>query len=468
MSIKLPKHIRVLDNRTLLKAAGIKYRYEPRGASRDLFHCHDKEILLVGPAGTGKSLSILQKIHLILGKYPGAKAFMSRKTRTSMTNSCLDMFQRHVLKPADRVRMHKQDQQFNYPNGSLLAIIGLDDPERIKSTEWDVGYIQEATECSENDWEMCTSRMRNFVVPYQQLIGDCNPDKPTHWLKKRCDKGQTTMMISYHEDNPVLFDKGLWTEKGLIYRATLDKLSGARRSRLYLGQWVAAEGLVYENWDPQIHMINLHDLPPTWPQWDRYWSIDWGFTHPFVWKEWSENPETGQLIRTREIYQTKMIVEDLAKWIMDLTGGVYQPRAIICDHDPGDRATFERHTGYMTLPAYKEIRPGIQAVEKRLRHDWCKNGPGLLYLRDALVNLDLSLKEAGLPTCTEEEYDGYVWDKGHNEEVNSKKDELPVDKSNHGMDSDRYMVAFIDNLADDPEDLEGVLMLGQSVRISPY
>jgi phage terminase large subunit len=102
---------------------------------------------MAGPAGTGKSLACLHKVHLAMSKYPLAKAFISRKTRTSMTNSCLETFNRHVLKPPDKVHFHKTDQQYNYPNGSMIAVVGLDDPERIKSTDWDMGFVQEVTEC---------------------------------------------------------------------------------------------------------------------------------------------------------------------------------------------------------------------------------------------------------------------------------------------------------------------------------
>lgn len=468
---------RLLEQDELLKATGYRIRYAPRGASKELFSKRDDEVLLAGPAGTGKSLSCLHKVHLAMSKYPNAKAFIARKTRTSMTNSCLETFERHVLKPPDKVHFHKTDQQFNYPNGSMIAVIGLDDPERIKSTDWDMGFVQEVTECTENDWEICTTRLRNWEMPYQQMLSDCNPDKPTHWIKKRCDLGLTTMLKSIHKDNPRLWDERSqeWTTEGLQYLAKLDRLTGVRRKRLFVGDWVAAEGIVYDMWDPQAHLMNLSELPEGWKEWAHYWAIDWGYTHPFVWQDWIEDPNTGRLYRLREIYRTRSLVEDHAREVMELTANLYQPRAIICDHDAEDRATFERHTGYLTLPAYKAIQQGVQAVSARLRMTWGRDkpglsgGPGLFYIRDALVYKDPLLVEAGKPVCTEEEYDGYVWDEKVNRLVNSKKDELPLDKDNHGMDSTRYLVAFIDSLAEDPEEFEGVMSLDtEFIHISPY
>lgn len=427
----------LLEQDELLAATGYKITYHPIGGCLEVFHSREDEVLIAGPAGTGKSMSCLHKVHLCMSKYPGAKAFFSRKTRKSMTDSCMATFDRHVIKPPDKVRFHKQDQHYIYPNGSIIAVVGMDDPEKIKSTDWDMGYAQEVTELTENDWEICTTRLRNWEMPYQQMISDCNPDKPTHWMKRRCDTGLTKMILSTHKDNPRLWHpyEQRWTTEGLQYLAKLQRLTGVRLKRLYQGQWVAAEGVVYENWNSDIHIVNLNDIPEGWESWTHYWTIDFGFNHPFVWQDWVEDPGTGALYRVREIYQTRTLVEDHARDIMELTSNLYIPRAIICDHDLEDRATFERHTGYLTLPAYKAIQQGVQAVQARLRLDWKEGRPGLYLVRDALVRQDRALVESGKPCCTEEEFDGYVWDEKISRLVNSKKDELPIDKDNHGMDA---------------------------------
>jgi len=281
------------------------------------------------------------------------------------------------------------------------------------------------------------------------------------------------MLLSVHKDNPRLFDHrtGKWTEEGQAYLRKLERLTGARRSRLFEGKWVAAEGLVYEKFDEQTHMINLNELPSGWQNWNHYWSIDWGFKHPFSWSDWIEDPEQGTLYRLRGLYRTRMIVEDAAREIMKITEGDHYPRAIICDHDAGDRATFERHTNLLTLPAYKEIQPGIKNMIRRLDPNWNNTGhPGIMYVRDGTIGEDQDLKERGLPTRGEQEYDGYVWDEVHNREVNSKKDELPIDLNNHHLDEARYMAAFVDDLAIDPEEEEHVLVLDDDDQmvISPY
>ena len=455
-------------NKDLVAASGYKIKYSPFGAAKEIFTDRSDEILMAGPKGTGKSLGMLHKLHLVLSKYPGAKGFMSRKTRTSMTNSCLDMYQKMILKPQDKVHFLKQDQVFNYPNNSMCAVIGLDDVDRLNSSEWDIGYMQEATEATENDWEICTACIRHGLVPYQQMMGDCNPDKPTHWLKVRCDKGLTKMYLSFHEDNPKFFDQSTqsWTPEGVRYMGKLQRLSGVRFKRLYKGEWAAAEGIVYDTWDTHKHLISRNELPSDWTEWPHYWSLDFGFTHPFVWQDWMEDPK-GRLYLNREIYRTKMLVEDAAREIMSINEGCPAPNAIICDHDAEGRAVFQRHTGYPTFAAYKSIQEGVQAVQKRLLSDW-DGRPGLFVLRDALVSEDAELKDAGSPYSTEGEFDGYVWDKRANEKGNSKKDEIPLDKDNHGMDATRYMVAFIDSLADDPEEFEDTMVYTGGIEISPF
>ena len=136
---------------------------------------------------------------------------------------------------------------------------------------------------------------------------------------------------------------------------------------------------------------------------------------------------------------TRRLVEDHARMGMELSKGEPKPRAVICDHDAEDRATFERKTGYRTIPAKKTVKDGIQAVAARLKVQG--NGkPGIVFLRDALVEPDRELKDAALPTCTEEEFPVYVWP----ENAAGEKAESPVKEHDHGMDTTRYTVAHFD------------------------
>ena len=179
------------------------------GAARELFACQAPEVLVSGPAGTGKSLACLLKIHLLASEVAGLRAMLLRKTRESMTESVLVTFEERVLPPGHPVLatggQRRMRQSYRYPNGSVVVVAGLDKPGKIMSTEFDAVYAQEAVELTEDAWEAVTTRLRNGKLPYQQLMADTNPDKPRHWLKQRCDAGRTVFLESRHEDNPMLW-----------------------------------------------------------------------------------------------------------------------------------------------------------------------------------------------------------------------------------------------------------------------
>jgi hypothetical protein len=426
----------------------VRLTYAPRGAARELFYRHGPEVLLSGPAGTGKSRACLERLHLLAQKYAGMRGLICRKTRASLTQTTLVTFERKVLHPLDGVVWRAQEQEFRYPNGSRLVVGGLDKPLKIMSSEYDLIYPAEATELLENDWESLTTRLRNGVMPYQQLMGDCNPDSAVHWLKLRVDAGKTAMLESRHEDNPTLWDaaRGGWTEAGAAYIAKLDALTGVRYLRLRKGIWASAEGLVYDGWDRARHLIDRIPAPEGAKvdgagvplDWPRYLVVDFGYTNPFVAQWWAEDPD-GRLYRYREIYRTQRLVEDHAREIRRLSEGEPVVRDVVCDHDAEDRATLERHLGLTTTAAPKAVSPGIQAVASRLKAAG-DGKPRLFLLRDALVEADPLLVEKKLPTCSEQEVEAYVWDVANGR----KKGEEPVKKDDHGMDALRYLVASRD------------------------
>lgn len=386
---------------------------------------------------TGKSFGCLQKLHICAMKYPGMRGLMVRKTFEALKGSAMVTFRERVLHPLDGVEFFggskERDAGYYYPNGSFIGVGGMDKPTKIMSKEYDLVYAIEATELTAADWESITSRLRYGVLPYQQLIADCNPDAPTHWLNQRCTAGKTTRLLSRHEDNPALWDakRGTWTAFGQAYIAKLDALSGVRYERLRLGKWVAAEGVIYEGWDPRLHLIDPFAIPE---HWDRLWVVDFGLVHPFV-CQWYAIDGDGRLYRYREIYLTGRLVEDHAREMRRLSAGEPEPIAIVTDHDAEDRATLERYLGMSTIAANKAVSPGIQAVQARLRPQ-ADGRPRLFLVRDARVERDQTLADKHLPTCTEEEFDGYVWD---------TKRELPVKENDHGMDTTRYAVMHLDD-----------------------
>ena len=426
----------------------VVHRYEPRGAAKTLFESRHPQILLSGPAGTGKSRAALQKLHMQALKYPGMRGVILRKTMVSLGSTGLVTWREKVVPEAivnGTVRWYGGSQQeaaaYQYANGSTIVVGGLDKPEKIMSSEYDVAFVQEAIELTVTDWESITTRLRNGRLPYQQLIADTNPSTPTHWLKQRCDQGVTLMLESRHEDNPTLVNlDGSLTERGADYLSKLDALTGVRYQRLRRGLWVAAEGLIYEEYDPLVHLIDRFKIPDTWA---RYWAIDFGYTNPQVIQCWAEDPD-GRLYLYREIYRTRRTVDQHAADILAQVRPAGQwteprPRAIICDHDAEGRAVLERELGMSTIPAHKTVTDGIQAVQARLRPAG-DGRPRLFLMRDCVVTRDPELAEAKKPSSTAEEIVGYVWDTGAGKAIK----EQPLKENDHGADALRYLVAYRD------------------------
>jgi PBSX family phage terminase large subunit len=434
----------------------LQHRYEARGAALEALHRRDREILLAGPAGTGKSRALLEKLHLLMLANPGARGLIVRKYQKSLASTALDTWRKAVVPEAIAAGLVKfyggsaeQPAQYIYSNGSVVIVGGLDtvgdQPPKVMSAEYDVVYCQEATELAEKDWEALISRLRNWRISFQQLLADCNPGPPTHWLKRRCDVGNTVMLHSRHSDNPRLWDadKAQWTKQGEEYMAGLRSLTGVRRLRLLDGQWVAAEGLIFEGFDPAIHVVPRFAIPASWP---RVWSVDFGFSNPFVLQCWARDPD-GRIILYRELYWTQRLVEDHARAILDIVapGGEWiepRPVAVVCDHDAEGRATLEKYLKMGTTAARKDVEIGIQTVQARLKVAG-DGKPRLMMFEDALAERDQRLYEAKKPTCTLEEFPGYIWAVKPGGEVK----EQPLKENDHGMDTTRYTCQYEDRYA---------------------
>lgn len=435
-----------------------KRPYTPYGAAKLLWGCRDEEILIEGPAGTGKSRAVLEKIYFTMLKYPGARALIVRQTRESMTDSVLVTLEEKVIPAGSPVLEGPQRKlrgSYTFPNGSEIVVGGMDKPSKAMSTEYDIIGVFEATETTEEGLESLTTRLRNGVLPYQQIICDCNPGPPSHWLNRRANTDKMTRLQSHHRDNPVYFDMKAqnFTDQGRKYLKKLDRLSGVRRVRLLEGKWAASEGMVYDVWNEGLHVIDK--MPDGWENWRKVRGVDFGYKNPFVCL-WAAINGDGDIYVYREIYFSNRIVRDHASGVWEdgklVTPGIKQLSAneeieiTVADHDAEDRATLDAE-GIDSVPAHKDILPGIEAVYNRLRPQLHGDGsikPRLFFLRGCLVEVDLEAQEnANVPINTVQEFDSYIYAKP--KEGKAPKEE-PMDKDNHGMDTIRYIVAYVDDL----------------------
>jgi len=238
--------------------------------------------------------------------------------------------------------------------------------------------------------------------------------------------GGASVYYSGAKDNP---------NNSPAYLSNLNKLTGVMKDRLAEGKWVQAEGAIYEEYDPAIHMID-RDKCPEFVR--RFRCIDFGYSNPFVCQWWGMDAD-GRLYRYREIYQTRRLVEEVTPDIIKLSEGE-NIEATTSDHDAEDRATMEKH-GISTTAAKKDVSPGIQAVKARMKVQ-PDGKPRIYFVRGALVDVDPLLEAEKKPTCTEEEVTGYAWKKYEDGKPNKEE---PVKLNDHGMDTTRYMVMHVDN-----------------------
>ena len=323
------------------------------------------EILVEGPAGTGKTRALLTKVHLLLAHFSYARALMCRSTLTHLTDSAVQTFVRDIVAGAEYLEAFGGNRfdppGFRYPNGSRLFLGGLDKIERIMSTEYDLIYVNEVTDLGIDEWERLTSRLRSAAIPFQQIMADCNPVYPSHWANRRSQTGEITRFQTFHKDNPFLYDdvSERWTDVGEAYMARLEALTGVRRERLLLGKWVAAEGAVYSEWQPEIHVVEPFDIPESWA---RLLAVDFGYVNPFVCQWWAVDGD-GRMILYREVYKTRVLVEDVAEQIRALHGEEPRPVAVVADHDAENRATFEASFRLAHPRRYQGCRGGDSGSE---------------------------------------------------------------------------------------------------------
>lgn len=156
--------------------------------------------------------------------------------------------------------------------GRLVHIIGANDVQaeaKIRGMTVAGAYVDEVTILPQVFWDQLVARIS---VPGAMLFGSTNPDSPAHWLKRDWLDSGNPSVRSWHftlDDNNTLDPEYVAHLKrsyvGLWYR------------RFILGQWVIAEGAVYDMWDETEHVV---DAVPNIVSWLGT-GIDYGTTNPF-------------------------------------------------------------------------------------------------------------------------------------------------------------------------------------------
>ncbi len=196
----------------------------------------------------------------------------------------------------------------------------------------------------------------------------------------------------------------------------------------YLGQFVRPSGLVFPEFDLDLHVCDTSKLPGI-ENARTIGGVDFGYSAPFVLLIGALTA-TGQLVIRREIRRTKCTLTELIPIIRD--AGADKLEQIWCDPSgSGYLGDLAKH-GFQARPAPNQVDYGIERIRRRLRGD-----------RNGVLGLLIDHSCTGLI----QEFSEYSWSRGANvpDRVVTTDDREPrPEKANdHSIDALRYICLSI-------------------------
>ena len=192
--------------------------------------------LLVGGAGSSKSYSVAQNLLRKFFEEKDIRILVVRKTTPSLRITAyhliLDLLKEYGW--LSYCSLNKTEMTLTYGSNEML-FKGLDDPEKIKSAEFNYIWVEEATEITLEDYRQLNLRLRR-KGKLNQIFLTCNPISALHWIKTElADKQKIAINHSTYKDNPFLDE---------VYKQQLEDLINQNVNfyKIYaLGQWGVLE-----------------------------------------------------------------------------------------------------------------------------------------------------------------------------------------------------------------------------------
>ncbi len=260
--------------------------------------------------------------------------------------------------------------------------------------------------------------MARMSVAGAMCFCNCNPDSPYHWFN-------TDYIL-----NEEITDKKIWKftmEDNLsldpdYVRSLKQMYKGVWYDRMINGDWVAAEGRVYDMYDPKKHKI-CTDRAILSHNVSRYairWIVgcDYGTSTVMSWGLYAKLPD-GKVYKTREFYwdaikrqeqkTDSQFADMFNEWLAEIV-----PAAIYVDPSAASWKLELMQRGYVVLNADNDVINGIRYVSSRL-------ALGLYFIDESCTNTHL-------------EYVSYAWDA----KAQLKGEDKPLKVHDHACDTDRY------------------------------
>lgn len=359
-----------------------------------------------GSVRTGKTIitTIAFLLHVIGFKTKQHFAIVG-KTRDTVRRNVIPIIKQYFGEDSFTYTITRDEIEFL---GYKIFVLGANDEKaetRIRGLTLAGALCDEVTTYPRSVFEQLLARCS---VERAKVFATTNPDSPYHWLytdyiQKADEKGYFVMKFLL-EDNPFLppeyieFIKKTYT--GLFYK------------RFILGEWVAAEGIIYDMFDEKIHVVER--LPD---KFDKYIvGIDFGMQNPTVFLLVGISNGIAYVIR--EYYhegreQTKTVdrySKDFKEWLGDI-----KPNRIYID--PSAQALIQqlKADGFFNVrEANNDVLDGIATVSKFLSQN-------RLYIHSSCKN-------------TIREFYSYAWDMKAQQNGQDK----PLKVADHCMDALRY------------------------------
>ncbi len=231
-----------------------------------LANTKDRVNLLVGGAGSSKSYSIAQ--HLIRKFYEESniRVLVTRKTTPSLRISAYKLILDLLKEYGWAYSLNKSELTIRQGDNEIL-FKGLDDPEKIKSAEFNYIWAEEATDLTLDDYRQLNLRLRRKTSGINHSYLSCNPISALHWIKTELvDKRAVALNHSTYKNNPFLDDE---YKKEIIDLINQDE----NYYKIYaLGQWGVLKNIIYDSWTA------LAKPPQNYK--DISYGIDWGYESP--------------------------------------------------------------------------------------------------------------------------------------------------------------------------------------------
>jgi len=144
--------------------------------------------ILYGGAGSGKSGSMHRYFIMEILSNPGFRLVVLRKTGKSIRSSVWQEFKDVAAEwGVDHLFLFRKSTfEVECKNGSKVVMMGVDDPEKLKSlATFDNAWLEEATEFSLEDFTQITMRLRGKSIRTKRFWITFNPINETHWIKGR-------------------------------------------------------------------------------------------------------------------------------------------------------------------------------------------------------------------------------------------------------------------------------------------